>query len=386
MSTLPPPTGSAARTTRDDPPPAPGALGVVLPPRVILGYLDAAIRWRDQLRTDLAVLDQRAQRARAAAALTADVTLAHAMLGAVGARLDEIVAVWDSGRVLAPECERISQLIWGRIEGGGLGMPVSFVEACVLTAAIVSRLRERVDADALAGGIGERLGLVRAQIERLAARNGSAGAGPDAVADLERRLAAITAALDGGARIDPELAALEQAAALVERDVIIAGSRRQSLERDIAEVRERLAAVRAAEEQARRDAATCRAAVVDPPRLAVPDVATLGPVPADRDALDAYAARLALVERAVAEAARRYAAPLATMAELDGLLGSYEAMAAARGRATEPAVAAAGAAARAALTARPCDLAAARTAVEAYQSAVRQGPASGPVVGRLEAF
>ena len=97
----------------------------------------------------------------------------------------------------------------------------------------------------------------------------------------------------------------------------------------------------------RETAQHCRDKIADPPRLAVPDIAALGPVPpvpdgadvpgswtAARAALDGYQSRLQQAAAALAEAGRRYAAPLAERAELRGLAQAYRAKAAASGSLT----------------------------------------------------
>jgi hypothetical protein len=59
------------------------------------------------------------------------------------------------------------------------------------------------------------------------------------------------------------------------------------------------------------------------PRLAVPDVAALGPVPQTADELDVYLARLATVSRALNFAQAAYARALDERSELLGQLEAY---------------------------------------------------------------
>jgi hypothetical protein len=77
-------------------------------------------------------------------------------------------------------------------------------------------------------------------------------------------------------------------------------------------------------------AARCVAQVTPAPRLAVPEVSALGPVPADPRAVDAYLVRLDAVGRAMTVAQDAYASALAELEELRGTLGAYAAKAAAR--------------------------------------------------------
>ena len=76
-------------------------------------------------------------------------------------------------------------------------------------------------------------------------------------------------------------------------------------------------------------AARCVAEVAPAPRLAVPDVSALGPVPTDPAAVDAYLVRLDAVGRAMTMAQDAYAKALAERDELRGRLGAYAAKAAA---------------------------------------------------------
>ena len=73
---------------------------------------------------------------------------------------------------------------------------------------------------------------------------------------------------------------------------------------------------------------------------------------------------------ALRDAAARNTAMLATRNELRGRLDAYQAKAARRGLAEDPSLAALAERARAALYTAPCDLGAARAAVNAYQDAV----------------
>ncbi len=85
-----------------------------------------------------------------------------------------------------------------------------------------------------------------------------------------------------------------------------------------------------------------------------------------------YAARLDLVAASLAEAKRRYEAPLADRAELRGLTEAYAAKAAAAGLAEDPQLSESFAAVRAMLWRAPCDLAAARPLVDTYVRLVQQ--------------
>jgi hypothetical protein len=115
--------------------------------------------------------------------------------------------------------------------------------------------------------------------------------------------------------------------------------------------------------------------VLSAPTLAVPRVESLGPVPDDALAVDAYLVRLAAVTRALALAEQAYGGPLAELADLRALLDVYRAKAAGTGRGDHPEVVAMYEQALAVVSGTPADLLRARAAVAAYQ-ALLAGPSS----------
>ena len=73
-------------------------------------------------RAELDRLDQAALQASPTPdALHRDVAAALAMWQAIRHPYDELVEVWDSGRVDAVEREKMSQLVWGRLDAGAVG-------------------------------------------------------------------------------------------------------------------------------------------------------------------------------------------------------------------------------------------------------------------------
>src|SRR5262249_49459518 len=137
-----------------------------------LAYLDALGRWSQALRAALDNLDARAAVARDPGAYTQDVILAMSLWNSIDARVQELVAAWDSGRVGANELANIATLIWGRLKDP-LGAPSAFTlpEACTLVAALHDRLESVLAGDAIAGsGAAARLAPLRAAIERCRAQ------------------------------------------------------------------------------------------------------------------------------------------------------------------------------------------------------------------------
>jgi hypothetical protein len=355
-------------------PTAPGRLGQAIPAAEVLTFLDALGRWRDGRRAELDRLDRAALAAADADAYTGDLTLALAVWQAVSDRYDQMLTVWDSGRVLVPERERLSQLIWGRLDAGpGAGLAVSLVEALVLSDALTERLRDRLDLDPRAGA-GERLAAVRATVERCRDHATDRHSGdPAALPGIQRlrdRLDELAARATRGADIEGPLRVLEVDVARTERDLIVAASRRRDLERDYERAVIAVDQLSRRGEAARALAARCSDRIAGAPRLAVPDVTRLGPVPESQPALDEFEARLDRVAAALAQVEQAYGAPLAERDELRGRLAAYRAMAEANLR-DDVAVRVAWEAAHDILWSAPCDLAAARNAVATYQRVVR---------------
>jgi hypothetical protein len=373
-------------TTLATPPGAPGSLTAPASPRAILAYLDELLRWRYDLKTVLGSLDRRAQVSSAPDTFTGDLTLALALSESIDRRTDELIRVWDGGRVSEKELARIAQLMWGRLPDA-LGNPSAFSlsEATTLAAALEARLVARLDADTIAGsGAADRIGPLRETLARCR----------DLVATLGRHggeAEALTGQLDaalhrhaGPAVLGAEVGPIADAAELLERDLIKETSLRASVARDTARLAARIAELAGIEAEVRSTAERCRDKILNPPRLAVPKVAALGPVPPIPDGPDApgtwkalYAALTAYRERldraadALAEAGRRYAAPLAERAELRGLADAFRVKAGAAGLAEDPALGSRFAALRAVLWQAPCDLSAARARLKEYARAVQ---------------
>ena len=319
-------------------PVAPGRMGVPLEARQALRYLDELGRWRDQRRTELDELDARALDSTDAheADLTGDITLSMALWKAVADRHDLLVATWDSGRVGPAERERLSALIWGRLDPSDQSLAISLPEACKLSDALASSLRARL---ALAPGdadVSARTKQLRAQVERirdLVEREpaSSRDAATAELTELDTRLTDVTARAKRGADVGGLLGPLEHEAARTERDLIVGGARRREDAEDAARARQLRAELKARGDAIRDLAAKCVAAVTPAPRLAVPDVLALGAVPEDPDEVDSYLARLTKVSRALDQAQATYAAALHRREDLTGTLEAYHVKASAAG-------------------------------------------------------
>jgi len=372
-------------------PAAPGRLGEAAPLDALRGYLGALDEWRARRRAELDRLDEAALRATDPAPYTGDVTLSMALWQAVSDRYDQLVQAWDAGRADQLARERMSQLIWGRLDApagvGALaaGLSVSLVDACRLSDALAAQLRARLSFDPSAADAAVRVAALRGAMERLRelAKHEQAAVGK--VQRLVARVEDLAGAAARGGEVTGPLAVLEADAARAERDLIVTTATRREAERDrdraaVDLVRDRVRAmneVAALEHRApalRALAERCAQEIAAAPRLAVPNVAALGPVPADRAGLDGFLRRLADVARAMGLVEHAYGAPLAERDELTGRLDGYRVMAARTARDAEPEVRAAAQSARACLRAVPCDLEAARRLVTRYTQLVRATP------------
>ncbi|MGL4831166.1 MAG: hypothetical protein ACRCWS_01095, partial [Propionibacteriaceae bacterium] len=214
------------------------------------------------------------------------------------------------GRVGIAERERLSTLIWGRLDtttGAAstlAGMNVSLPEACRLSDALASSLRGKLALDPDADEITARITTLKASLERLrdqvtlepAATIVTAQA---TVASLSARLDQIVAKVSRGGDVGGLLAPLEQEMATFERDLIVGGTKRRQAasQRKAAEHKLRQLSIRG--EELAELVATVIASVDPAPKYAVPQVSALGPIPDDPAELTAFLARLDQVDHAM---------------------------------------------------------------------------------------
>jgi hypothetical protein len=327
-------------------------------------------------------VDAAALRASDAESYTADLALVMSMWQAVSDRHDRLVKVFDSGRADTKAREEMSRLIWGRLDGSG---GVSLVEATRLCDSLTATLRARLAFDPMAGDVAGRVAAVRAGLYRcteLVARHRGIGSDVAARVDvLQRRVAELGRRAAEGADVTGPFGVLEADAARLERDLIVAAAGMADLARDRDAARAQRDRLEAREDALRLVAERCAAEIAAPPRLAVPDLDALGPVPEERAALDAYRARLEQVAAAIAFAESAYAAPLAERVALRARLAGTAGATATSATTTAP-VATAGAtslatalaavteAARTVLETVPCDLDAARRLMAAREALI----------------
>jgi hypothetical protein len=330
-------------------PDAPGRLGSPLGVNEAYAYLRDLGVWRDRRKAELDSLDAAALASSERDSFSRDMLVSMALWKAISDRYDLLAVTFDSGRVGPTEAARLSTLIWGRLDlapdsaaatispttSGALGL--SLPEACRLCDAMTSSLRARLSLEPSGAEVGTRLKDVRATIERIRDQVGIAPAGVDREAArtqltrLEQRLVDVTDRAKRGAEVGGLLAPLELEAAGAERDLIVGAGRRVEVARDAAraaQLRDELLARSAAVQQL---VDRCVAAVTPAPRLAVPDLRALGPVPSSSTEVDAYLKRLDAVGRALTVVHTAYRDPLAERDEIAGYAGALAAQARATG-------------------------------------------------------
>lgn len=365
-------------------PPAPGRLGRPVDPAACLQYLTALGDWRDARRTELDLLDRTALEARGpqvdAASLTGDIALSMTLWKAASDRYEQLLVVWDSGRVGPTEQERLASLIWGRLDSTTLhasGLSMSLPEACRLSDALAGQLRVRLGLELSGAEVTSRLKDLRAQLERIRDQVVSepAGAHQQQAAErqsrLARRLRDIGDKADRGGDVGGLLEPLEIEASTFERDLIVGGARRREAGAKVGQARRRLAELQRQQQQVEALVERCVATVDPAPRYAVPDVDALGPVPNTLEALELYLQRLDRVARALALVEQANTDALNRHAELAALLEAYRVKAAATGMAGHADASRAYELAADTLRRRPTPMAVAEQVVALYQTYLR---------------
>jgi len=332
-------------------PEPPGRIGVAISPEDALHYLEALGAWRDQRKRELDLLDEAAlnrpdghpaSTGADSTGVTGDVLLSMALWKAVADRHDLLVATWDSGRVGPAERERLATLIWGRLDAtldprlaqrpdvpsSSGALAVSLPEAMRLSDALAASLRARLSLDTGDADVTGRVRQLRAQLERV--RDLVTAEPPDTrdavshkLSKLDLRLGEMVEQAKRGADVGGLVGPLEADAARTERDLIVGSATRAAAARGVTRAGELRAELEARGAAIRDLAVRCVASVSPAPKLAVPDVSALGPVPMAAAEVDTYLARLAMVSRALNLAHAAYATALDERDELRGRLEAY---------------------------------------------------------------
>ncbi len=306
-------------------PQAPGALGQPVDVLAMRRYLDQLHTWLQLRRAELDEIDQAVQAAKEDN-LTGDIMLSMMLWKAVEDREQLLLATWDSGRVGVTERERLSSLVWGRMDTTldpsligkstvsnslGSGLTVSLPEACRLSDALVQQLRMRLALDPAADEHARHIKDLRVQMERIRdqvalepAHTRAAAQGK--LARLVRRLETITEKAGRGADVGGLLGPLELDSAQLERDLIVGGVERRKARDKVLEARDQVSELDTREAALAKLAEQAVRTVVPAPRYAVPDVAALGPIPNTADEIDSYLTKLDRVGQAMTMAQEAY--------------------------------------------------------------------------------
>lgn len=361
-------------------PAAPGRMGQAVEPALLQSYLGELEAWVRGRKTELDELDEAALAADRGADVASDMVLSLALWKAVSDRYQLVFATWDGGRVLQAEREKISTLIWGRLDGASTlpgGLVVSLPEACRLSDALAGQLRTRLSLVPGADAAAARIKDLRAQCERLRDQVALEPANTrdqavDELAGLMSRLETVADKAKRGADVGGLLAPLEQDATRFERDLIVGNARRRDARGQVQRARELRADLEARESALTHLAETCVRTVDPAPHYAIPDVEALGPIPNTPEAIGPYLQRLDRVGQALSLAQSKYAAALAERAELVELLDAYVAKARALGVADRDDLRESERQARAVLAREPAPMAVCRQLVSTYQTWLTQ--------------
>lgn len=371
-------------------PSAPGRIGTAIDASAARVYLDELHRWCTDREAELSQLDRAALQSHDSAALTHDILLSMALWKSVSDRYQLLLTTWDSGRVGPSERERMSSLIWGRMDStldatalsagtgaSGANLNVSLPEACRLSDALAGQLRVRLALDPSGLEVTDRIRQLRAQLERIRDQVDLEPAGPrqqqaaKEQVQLGRRLKNLTDKAGRGGDVGGLLDPLEIDATRYERDLIVGSATRREAGAKVDRARSLRADLETRELALHTLVDSCVATVFPAPNYAVPDVAALGPVPNTSAALDPYLTRLQQVSRAMTHAQDAYAKALRDREELVSRLDAYRAKAVATRVADQPDLRRAHAMAEEALGRRPTSMLIAVQLVTLYQSYLR---------------
>lgn len=367
-------------------PAAPGRLGIPVDIAAAQEYLAALGAWRTARKAELDRLDRVALES-AKTAVTGDIMLSMALWKAIADRYELLLATWNSGRVGPTERERLSSLIWGRLDatidpavlarssgGAAAGLAVSLPEACRLSDALAASLRLQLGLDGAGLDLADRLRDLRAQLERIRDQIGLEPAGPDQQEAAQRQAKLAVRVRDlvdkagRGGDVGGLIGPLEADATRFERDLIVHAARRREAGALVARARDLRQELLAREAALRTVVERCVATVDPAPKYAVPDVGALGPMPNTAEPLKAYTAKLEQVAKAMTLAQSAYLRALAGREELDGRLEAYRAKAEAERLSDDPDLGRAYALAREALDRTPTRMPIAEQLVTLYQS------------------
>lgn len=223
-------------------PTPPGALGVGAAAGDMISFLGEFDAWIRERRSELDVLDAQIIATNRQAELNSDITLAMTIWQAIATKQREVLQIWDSGRVTKIELEKLSSLLWGRLDTSQQpssslsSMAVSLPEAGKLCDALVASMRTKLNTDPDAEhqltrlrNLGTTMERIRDQIALEPAMLREAA--QTKLTHLVSRLSQAQEKRGRGADIGGLLGPLEEQSTLLERDLIVgAAQRREGVE------------------------------------------------------------------------------------------------------------------------------------------------------------
>ncbi|MDR1712105.1 MAG: hypothetical protein LBR58_09695 [Propionibacteriaceae bacterium] len=353
-------------------PTPPGALGQAAQASQMLAYLGELDAWVNERRSELDSLDQEII-ATKRQELTGDITLAMTVWQSIKSKHNEILQVWDSGRVGKVELEKLSSLIFGRLDNVQQAMAVSLPEAGRLNDALVASLRAKLNTDPGVENQLARLRSLRASLERIRDQlalepQALQPAGQAKLSQLGARIDEAEAKRGRGGDIGGLLGPLENDAARFERDLIVGAAQRRdavSLLDSTRTLRDEVEAMQVTLRELREHAMAEISPVPDAPAGALDDLPKL---PNTADQLRQYAAELGKLRPALESyqttLTQSLSQPEQARKLLDGLVGKAKALGA------DTQLQPVAQAAVALIDRKPTLIAALRHAVAAYASAV----------------
>lgn len=330
--------------------------------------------WLDRQTDRLLALDERAKMSGTAAD-QGDVAAAFVARKAIADRLAAVEPLIDKNR-------REASTLMAKPVTDALGGPVGkdIDDAARLLEAIVGAVEQRLDVTEQQQEVDvAKSQAIEADLQVAERLAGELGEQVNQVALLRQQQAA-RRDLDGVA-----VTAKKVRAALEQND-----RERQRILASFSVAADRIQRLADRERDVRELQARCVDKILRAPRLAVPSVAALGggpdpaqvaamPWKAARAQIEPFVDRLDRVERALDEAAARFAAPMTERDDLRGLLEGFRSKAGANGFSEDPSIEPLYRQARELLWAAPCDLDAARPLVDQYVTGVNARLAKGDV-------
>ncbi|MGL5405657.1 MAG: hypothetical protein ACRDAX_02525 [Propionibacteriaceae bacterium] len=319
---------------------APG--GIQQPPTspLLLTYLSQLENWLTERRSQLDTIDGVIKTTPAPTPqisgpnpqlLLNDLMLAMSLWQAITQRHNEIIPIWNYGRVGAVECEKISVLIWGRLSNNAYnsdldpalaGMNFSLPEACRLLDALSDQLTSAVGLNGNSENFAKRISVLKAGMERIRDQLllAPAAEAPEAtkkMAALEQRLILLQEKLRRGGDIAGFIEPLETDAALFERDLIVKSAQHREHEQLITRVKQLFTETIQRSQAANQLVEHVVATVAKPPCYAVPDPKLLGDIPNDLSDLKLFEEKLSQVNKALTVVENAYQEALATNTPLE---------------------------------------------------------------------